>query len=307
MRRLWDVMEVGVLGILGAASLVIAVLGSLDVLPGPPGLVPTLTLFVVGLVAGHLAIERRRTLDRIEMLVSPLPDITTSALASGHKLDRIETLVSSFNDQFAEWIRSRVTTFPTLEDFYAYINQRLDHAERTIDMLSWGDNDFLYEQTESEKAAFAEYRTHKQAASRQHSLRFREINSYHRHYGTRYSEEMLDGNPHGYGLRYYDFGGQKPPPLMEFVIFDRDVESKAEAIIGFYRGRDGAQENEMMLATRHPPTVMLFASYFEVLWHGAVRIKEPGKVANMVVIEAIKERLNNPNSGRDDTEPQKDK
>lgn len=266
--------------VVAGISIIISLLDLIGVWSGIPflaGRLPTITLLVLGIVAGYLALERRSKLDKIDEIERQVKQgfiNTQDALQ--------EALISLRSHQG----QARVTILKDVKEVYEYYARRITEAQQRIDDLTWGSMK-TPERTPAVAQAVQKYLTSIVTASSRENMEYREVMTFPKD-GVRFkrAEEMLARNIYGYNLKYYDIDHVNTPPLMQFLVVDGE-----EVVIAHYRGIYNRGGGETYLAIRHKVIVELFQDYFNAIWEGGQAIKEAGNPIHSAVLQKIKERL----------------
>lgn len=219
-------------------------LGVLDKIDWLIGRVPTLTLLVVGLMAGYLIIERKSHLEkmgsdlgnRIDNLGQELRKSTESIIAS---LDGVE-----------------IKLFDSSTDLLRYVNQRIKQARNQIDDLSWSPIIGYESDLSSSHKTYQEYEEHITKASGK--IAYREVMVFNHPARIENLQRRIAENAPGYSCSYYE---TPVVPLLQFMIIDR-----SELIVL-------SDQFQTKFALRHPHIVRLFQEYYEEIWRNAIPIK----------------------------------
>ena len=241
--------------------------GLLENIPFLAGRTSALSLLVLGVVVGYLALERRSKLDRIEQLV-----------------------VEGFESAILSLQGGPVRLLSNSQDVYEYAAQRMGEATESIDDLTWGMVP-VTRLTESQQHAFERYYNSRIATASRKHIRYREVMSFPSEARSgierlEWAEEMAEKNIFGYQLRYYDFSHRDVPPLLQFLLIDSE-----EVIFAFYRGMNLPLEGEVHLAVKHPRIVSLFQDYYDSIWQGAKVLKEAGEPMAAKELQRIRKHL----------------
>jgi hypothetical protein len=236
-------------------------LGLLDNVPFLIGRIPTLTLLVLGLLAGYLVLERRNKLDRIEQL----------------SVDGIERVIKALGGV-------DVREFTNTQELYEYVVKRMHEAKKSIDDTTWGSAERT--RTPASKKAHQKYvEAISTVCTKGRSIVYREVMSFPPIEHLDRAESMLAKSLYNYNLKYYMYERESLPPLFSFMIVDSE-----EVIIGFYRAPYLPTERERRLAIKHPKVVAIFQDYFDTIWKGAKTLKE-GDKTDYTTLQSLKARL----------------
>jgi len=258
-----------VFSIIAVFSILISIvdwLGLLDKFPFLVGRVPTLTLLVLGLIAGYLVLERRNKLDRIEQL----------------SVEGIEKVIDSLSGVDIRY-------FDNTQKLYEYVVKRMHEAKRTIDDTTWGSVERT--KTPAARKAHEKYVEAVSAVCTKRSVVYREVMSFPPIEHLDRAEAVLAKNLYGYHLGYYIYAQETLPPLFSFMIVDSE-----EVIIGFYRAPYLPSERELRLAIKHPKIVALFQDYFDTIWYGAKKLKEGDKTDYTMLLD-LRAQLSHESAG----------
>lgn len=253
-------------------SIIISLLDLLGLLEGMLAeRISTLSLLVLGIVVGYLALERRSKLDKIEQLV-----------------------VEGFDNTILSLRGARIRPLEDSQDVYEYVSQRMEKAKECVDDLTWGMAPST-RMTESQERAFKKYCDSRIATASRRHIRYREVMSFpvegqlgESRLGR--AEEMLEKDLFGYQLRYYNLPHADAPPLLQFMLIDSE-----EVILAFYRGMNLPTEGEVHLAIEHPEVVSLFQDYYDSIWQGAKIIKKAGQPMDNEVLQQVRKLLSGEN------------
>ena len=235
-------------------------LGLLDNVPFLAGRIPTLTLLVLGLIAGYLVLERRNKLDHIEKL----------------SVTGVERIIHSLGGV-------DVRHFESTQELYEYVVKRMHEAKSTIDDTTWGSAERT--KTPAARKAHEKYVEAVSAVCSKKSIVYREVMSLPPIEHLDRAESVLAKNLFGYHLGYYIYAQETLPPQFSFMIVDSE-----EVIIGFYRAPYLPSERELRLAIKHPQIVALFQDYFDTIWHGAKKLKE-GEKTDYSMLTKLRKQL----------------
>lgn len=153
---------------------------------------------------------------------------------------------------------------------YEYVCKRLEQAVN-VDDLTWGE----YQGAEAsgfEEQAYTKYINSITEAVSRPNVKYREVITFANQRRVQRAEVMIKHNSYGYQLGYYDYHQADSPPLLQFMVIDREV------IFAFYRGSRLPSGQGLHVVVRHPVIVDLFKDYYETIWQGAKKIKEPGNL-----------------------------
>mgnify|MGYP000151763941 CR=1 FL=1 len=253
-------------------SIVISVLDLSGLIEGLPFLsnrIPTLSLLILGIIVGYLALERRGKLDTIEELIR-----------------------KGFNDTISSLKGTPVKRFRDSNEVYAYIEQRMREAREQIDLLAWGSVP-INRETELQENAFRRYAETRILIATRKKIKLREIFTFPSDLKVSLSrleriEALISKNPFSYQARYYDNDDKTLPPLLQVAIIDNE-----EVIVAFYRTTNMSQDGEVHLSIRQSDVADLFRDYYETAWRGAKTIKEAGNTANLEVLQELRRKLSN--------------
>jgi len=224
---------------------------------------PSLSLLVLGIVAGYLAFERRTALDRINRLITEGFEEIRVSLRSGP-----------------------IVVLKDSEEVYSHLARRIGEAQTSVDDLTWGDLVSTV-QTQVQEVAFERYAAELQSAASRESLTYREVMTFPvegklREERLTRVRRILAESPFGYALAYYKLDHVQAPPLMQFTIIDSE-----EVVITFYRGHNLPSKRETHLAIRDPHIALLFQDYFEAIWTGAIPLKRSGGEPNWAELRQL--------------------
>jgi transcriptional regulator with XRE-family HTH domain len=177
-----------------------------------------------------------------------------------------------------------VVRLPIYRDrLYAYVAERLDAVQESVWDLTWGID--RPSATVAHENAYARYIA-KIPELCARDVEYREIMTFHNdpgHFLLR-AEEMLSLQLTSYSLGYYDINLLNTPPLLTFIIFDRN-----EVLASNYEWPNTRSSGEYWLSIRHPDLIDLFRDYYERLWHAAKPIKEGTRIY-LDVFEELKRK-----------------
>jgi len=251
-----------------AVSVIISILdlsGLLETIPVLAGRTSALSLLVLGIAVGYLAIERRSKLDRIE-----------------------QRIIEGFDNTISSLKGAPVTFLGDSQQLFEYVIRRMRGAEKSVDDLSWGMIRTT-RRTEVQARVFVRYEKARLAVASKSHMQYREVLSFPEtdvgKLRLERAEQITGKEPHGYQLRYYDCPHKNVPPLPLFMIIDSE-----EVILAHHRGVY-SQQGETYLAIRHPDIAHWFQDYYNSIWQGAIPIKETGRSMDSEVLEQIRQRF----------------
>lgn len=234
------IAPVMVSGLVSVADL----LGILDSVPWLAQRVSTITLLLVGFVAGYLVIERRSVLDSSHLdLKSQMEEIA----------ERMDTNLRITIDSL-KGVETRHFTNAT--DLLSYVGKRLSQARISIDDLSWSPAVGLAQGLKGTRQANQIYQDRLRRAARR--LPYREVFIFNKPGRLAKLQERLTENLEGYSCAYYE---ESSVPLLQFMIIDR------EEVIFL------SDQYPVYVAVKQADIVRLFAMYYEVIWQHALPLK----------------------------------
>lgn len=233
-------------------------LGVLDGVSWLAGRIPTLTLLVIGSMAGYLIIERKNHLEKmnrdlssgIENLSEELRKATESTIAS---LNGVE-----------------IKLFDSGTELLHYVNLRLKQAQNQIDDLSWSPIIGLKSDLNTSRKAYQEYEEHITKVSGK--VAYREVMVFNHPARVENLQRRIAENAPGYSCSYYDIPAV---PLLQFMIIDRQ-----EVIVL-------SDQFQPKFALRHPHIVKLFQEYYEEIWKNSTPIKIKTEIKSDVVSKIL--------------------
>jgi len=227
----------------GVVSVVISVLdftGILDNVSWLAQRVPALTLLAVGFVASYLILERLNTLRGIGESLDEHDERVLQAISTAvRSLDGVE-----------------VRRFANSSDLLRYFLRKADKAHY-VDDITWSDKVAVVSQ--KERKDFEYYRQQIKSIASKPDVVWREIVIFISPERFVYVKDLLESNPEGYNVAYYDVSQTSGVPRVTFSVID-----KKEVIIAGYG---------VYLAVRHPDIVEYFQRYYESLWSNAKNLK----------------------------------
>jgi exonuclease VII small subunit len=216
--------------------------------------VPTLTLLVIGLMAGYLIIERKSQLEKMNK------DFNT----------RIDNLEQAINKSTVTSIASlkgvELTPFESGTDLLRYVIQRLKQAQNRVDDLSWSPIIGLESDLSNSRKAYKEYEEHITKTS--DKVAYREVMVFNHPARVENLQRRIAENSPGYSCSYYE---AQDVPLFQFMIID-----KSEVIVL-------SDQFQTKFALKHPYIVKLFEEYYEEIWRNAIPIKIKTEINSDVV------------------------
>lgn len=250
-----------------AISIIISVLdlsGLLERVPFLVGRTSALSLLVLGITVGYLAIERRSKLDKIEQLI-----------------------IDSFKNTIFSLKGIPAILLEDSQQFYEYVARRMREAESSVDDLAWGPM-VSTRRTGAQAQAFEKYKKARVATASKSHIQHREVMTFPSETDIgesrlKRAEQMAEKELHGHQLRYYDFPHKDMPPLPLLMVID-----SREVILGHHRGT-GSQRGETYLAIQHPEIVDWFQDYYNSIWQGAKVIKEAGQPADSELLQQLRQ------------------
>jgi len=250
----FDIILLSATVILSGIVSLLDFLGVLDSIPWLAERVPTLTLLVIGLMAGYLILERKNQLEkmdsnlsnRINDLEQSVQNATTTAIAS---LKGVE-----------------LTPFESGIDLLNYVTRRLRQAQSQVDDLSWSPIVGLGSDLSNAQKAYREYEEHITKIS--DKVAYREVIVFNHPARIENLKRRITENSPGYSCSYYE---TPDVPLLQFMIIDR-----CEVIVL-------SDQFQTKFALRHPYIVKLFEEYYEEIWKNAIPIKIKTEIRTDVV------------------------
>jgi hypothetical protein len=224
-------------------------LGLLHSVPWLEKQTPALTLLVATLIAGHLLIERRRKLDRIERRIDEGVQSTIAALKGAE----VKRLVNK-------------------EELFKYFRRRIHEARKSVDDLTWGPVDTSYG-TPAATTAFRRYLEEIPRVCRKPNFVYREVMTFPTNYRLERAVKLINRNLPCYHLKYYDLPHEGMPPFFQFLVIDSE-----EVIFAFHRYPYLPNEGGLHLSVKHPDIVKVFQDYYNSIWLGATDLKVGQKI-----------------------------
>lgn len=254
----FEIILLSITVILSGLVSILDFLGVLDSVSWLAGRIPTLTLLVIGLMAGYLIIERKSHLEKmnrelgnsIENLSYELRKSTESTIAS---LNGVE-----------------IKLFDSGTELLQYVNQRLKQAQNQIDDLSWSPIIGLKSDLNTSRKAYQEYEEHITKASSK--IAYREVMVFNHPARIENLQRRIAENAPGYSCSYYE---TPIVPLLQFMIIDRQ-----EVIVL-------SDQFQTKFALRHPHIVKLFQEYYEEIWRNSTPIKIKTEIKSDVVSKIL--------------------
>ena len=260
MKRYYEEI---VLTIVAVGSIFVSFLDFLGLLDrGFSNRIPTMTLLLLGGTAMYLVIERKSKIDHLESLV----------------IEGFERTITSLDGV-------EVKIFDTPAELYEYMSRRVMEAKSQICDTTWGPatpEAIVKARTENDRRAFDRYLRSIAKVSERRGIQYKEIMVFPNLSRLDRVKSLIEKNPYGYNLRYYDVSNHTPPRL-GFMVIDSE-----EVILVSYRYFN--TDEEYYIAVKHPRVVRLFKDYFEIIWHEAQVIKE-GNNVNTNAIKNIEQKL----------------
>lgn len=233
-------------------------LGVLDGVSWLAGRIPTLTLLVIGLMAGYLIIERKSHLEKMNR------DLGNSIENLSHELRKsTESTIASLNGV-------EIKLFDSGTELLQYVNQRLKQAQNQIDDLSWSPIIGLKSDLNTSRKAYQEYEEHITKASSK--IAYREVMVFNHPARIENLQRRIAENAPGYSCSYYE---TPIVPLLQFMIIDRQ-----EVIVL-------SDQFQTKFALRHPHIVKLFQEYYEEIWKNSTPIKIKTEIKSDVVSKIL--------------------
>jgi hypothetical protein len=222
-----------------------------------------------------------------------------SALGGGTALERLRSELLSKEEELRQVRAQLVSTtlapsrttaagggsgssrrFAGVEEFYAYVADRLGRVHRRIDDTTWGARS-QYRTVREQKAYDRYVRTLKRTAAKQ-SISYREVSSFA---DIRYVERTRSFlEIPNYNVRYLERRDLNVP-LLSFMVVD-----ETEVLFGFYREPVLAVDGEIYAMVESRDIAALFRDYFETLWATAYPIRD-GATQNLQMLDEIEKRL----------------
>jgi hypothetical protein len=240
---------------------VLHLLGLLHSVPWLEQQTPALTLLVVAFIAGHLLIERKSKLDKLERHIRESAAATIGAL-KGAEVRRLEGK----------------------DELFRYFARRIRDARKSVDDLTWGPVDMSYG-TPASAGAFRRYLEEIPKVCKKKNFVYREVMTFPNEGRLNRAAKMIDRNLPCYHIKYYDLPVKGMPPFFQFLVIDAE-----EVIFAFYRYPQQPNAGGMHLSVKHPDIVKVFQDYYNSIWLGAIELKEGGRV-NRAEIDMLRKRL----------------
>lgn len=254
----FEIILLSITVILSGLVSILDFLGVLDSVSWLAGRIPTLTLLVIGLMAGYLIIERKSHLEKMNR------DLGNSIENLSHELRKsTESTIASLNGV-------EIKLFDSGTELLQYVNQRLKQAQNQIDDLSWSPIIGLKSDLNTSRKAYQEYEEHITKASSK--IAYREVMVFNHPARIENLQRRIAENAPGYSCSYYE---TPIVPLLQFMIIDRQ-----EVIIL-------SDQFQTKFALRHPHIVKLFQEYYEEIWRNSTPIKIKTEIKSDVVSKIL--------------------
>lgn len=261
MKEMVEQILLIVTAVVTAVISVLHLLGLLHSVPRLEQQTPALTLLVVALIAGHLLIERKSKLDRLERQIRDGVEATIGALKG-----------------------AEVRRLANKEELFKYFRRRIHEARKSVDDLTWGPVDMSYG-TPAASLAFRRYVDEIPKVCKKTNFVYREVMTFPTECRLKRAVEMIKKNLPCYHIKYYDLPVKGMPPFFQFLVIDSE-----EVIFAFYRYPQQPNAGGLHLSVRHPDIVKVFQDYYESIWLGAIELKQGSRVA-WEEIDAVSKRL----------------
>ena len=254
----FEIILLSITVILSGLVSILDFLGVLDSVSWLAGRIPTLTLLVIGLMAGYLIIERKSHLEKMNR------DLGNSIESLSHELRKsTESTIASLNGV-------EIKLFDSGTELLQYVNQRLKQAQNQIDDLSWSPIIGLKSDLNTSRKAYQEYEEHITKASSK--IAYREVMVFNHPARIENLQRRIAENAPGYSCSYYE---TPIVPLLQFMIIDRQ-----EVIVL-------SDQFQTKFALRHPHIVKLFQEYYEEIWRNSTPIKIKTEIKSDVVSKIL--------------------
>ncbi|MFZ5903103.1 MAG: hypothetical protein ACOYZ8_06105 [Chloroflexota bacterium] len=254
----FEIILLSITVILSGLVSILDFLGVLDSVSWLAGRIPTLTLLVIGLMAGYLIIERKSHLEKMNR------DLGNSIENLSHELRKsTESTIASLNGV-------EIKLFDSGTELLQYVNQRLKQAQNQIDDLSWSPIIGLKSDLNTSRKAYQEYEEHITKASSK--IAYREVMVFNHPARIENLQRRIAENAPGYSCSYYE---TPIVPLLQFMIIDRQ-----EVIVL-------SDQFQTKFALRHPHIVKLFQEYYEEIWRNSIPIKIKTEIKSDVVSKIL--------------------
>lgn len=254
----FEIILLSITVILSGLVSILDFLGVLDSVSWLAGRIPTLTLLVIGLMAGYLIIERKSHLEKMNR------DLGNSMENLSHELRKsTESTIASLNGV-------EIKLFDSGTELLQYVNQRLKQAQNQIDDLSWSPIIGLKSDLNTSRKAYQEYEEHITKASSK--IAYREVMVFNHPARIENLQRRIAENAPGYSCSYYE---TPIVPLLQFMIIDRQ-----EVIVL-------SDQFQTKFALRHPHIVKLFQEYYEEIWRHSTPIKIKTEIKSDVVSKIL--------------------
>jgi exonuclease VII small subunit len=254
----FEIILLSITVILSGLVSILDFLGVLDSMSWLAGRIPTLTLLVIGLMAGYLIIERKSHLEKMNR------DLGNSIENLSHELRKsTESTIASLNGV-------EIKLFDSGTELLQYVNQRLKQAQNQIDDLSWSPIIGLKSDLNTSRKAYQEYEEHITKASSK--IAYREVMVFNHPARIENLQRRIAENAPGYSCSYYE---TPIVPLLQFMIIDRQ-----EVIVL-------SDQFQTKFALRHPHIVKLFQEYYEEIWRNSTPIKIKTEIKSDVVSKIL--------------------
>lgn len=219
-------------------------LGLLDSIPWLAQRVPTITLLLVGFVAGYLVLERR------SVLSATYADLQRRIDKINQQLDdNLHVTISSLKG-----VESR--SFASGTDLLRYVNKRLSQARVRVDDLSWSPAVGLGQGLQVTQDVNHLYEKRLTQVARR--IPYREVFIFNKPERVGKLRRRLGQNLEGYSCAYYEHW---TVPLLQFMLIDD------EEVIFL------SDQYPVYVAVRQPDIVNLFVKYYETIWQQAIPLK----------------------------------
>jgi hypothetical protein len=252
-----DRSEIVLLVLTLAVSSIVSLLdlfGFLDSVPWLKDNVPTITLLMIGLIAGYLVLERRTQIEGIQQ-------------GTQQGFSNLEQSLKTSTSTIIESLQGvEIRRFESGNEFMRYINKRLNQVKKQVDDLSCSPAVSIARELRTTLEVDKEYEERVSQVAQQKP--YREVFVFNRPGRIEKLRRRLSENQPGYSCAYY---GNLTVPVVQFMIIDKE-----EVLIL-------SDEYESKLAIRHPALVGLFVEYYEEIWRKSTAIKTGTTIDHEVV------------------------
>ena len=248
-------------------------------------------LIVVGLGGVFIsAVDLLGHLDRIpfiketDSIILLLAALLATAVGLGQittrrKLEEIQKTVKEGGDRIIDAVGGvEYRAFDNDEELLEYVSTRLRQATRSVEDLTLGSGNTR--RTKAAERAFDKYRAAAIQAGSVPTLSYREVMSFPSESHYKWAEKMLAKGMHNFRLRYFLYDPVGTPPIMNYMIIDRE-----EVVLYSWQGG-----SPVRVSFRQPNLVSCQLSHFENLWGNANSLDEAGQ-SPVEVLRSRREQL----------------